>query len=152
MNGDRDKNEGNVVNKLRIMLVDDSSNLRHVIKRYIASGEFGMELIFFEAGDGAVAMQTIQEQDVIGEPIDVIFLDWMMPRVTGYEFLMQIKSMEPFKERPFIVMLTAETYAEQINAIQKYNVDAYVTKPFTQEDLVSTLMKIVDGKGLKRAV
>ncbi len=111
-----------------------------------------MELIFFEAGDGAVAMQTIQEQDVIGEPIDVIFLDWMMPRVTGYEFLMQIKSMEPFKERPFIVMLTAETYAEQINAIQKYNVDAYVTKPFTQEDLVSTLMKIVDGKGLKRAV
>jgi two-component system chemotaxis response regulator CheY len=140
------------MNKVRVMLVDDSTNLRHVIKRYLVAG-LKIEVEYFEAGNGVEAMVTLQEQNAIGDPIDIIFLDWMMPEMTGFEFLQQIRDMEPFKEKPSIIMLTAETYSDQMNAVLKYHVSAYVTKPFTQYDICLAVDKIINSREeLKHAV
>ena len=134
---------------LRILIVDDSPNLRKVIKSFLKThAELGTQLLFHEAGDGALAETVLQEQRAIDEPIDVIFLDWMMPRMTGLDFLKKIREVDSFKTSPSIVMLTAETYSENINACIKYGVSVYLTKPFTQTDVCAALDQCLKKRGL----
>ena len=68
----------------------------------------------------------------------------------------KIRSIDGFNDRPSVIMLTAETYSDQINACLKYNVDSYITKPFTREDLVNAIQrsldKLADKGRLKHAV
>jgi DNA-binding response OmpR family regulator len=134
---------------LRILIVDDSTNLRQVIKRYL---KVGITAEFFEASDGAVADGVIQEQFVMGSPIDVVMLDWMMPNFSGLDFLKKIRTTPGFEKEPAIIMLTAETYSEQINACMKYGVSSYITKPFTQEQLVEAVHKAIRDREMKHAV
>ena len=101
---------------VRILVVDDSTNLRQVIIRYLNLSKVPeYEFSFFEAANGSEAEQVLQECSAVGEPIDVIFLDWMMPTMTGHQFLTNVRSIEKFKHSPQVIMLTAETNSEQIN-------------------------------------
>ena len=132
---------------IRILIVDDSDNLRKVTRRYISSGEGSdYQFEFEEASDGVQAEQVLQECLIMGNPIHIIFLDWMMPKMNGQEFLEKIRSTETFKIRPAIIMLTAETNSEQINACLRHKVAKYIIKPFTQETIVTTVMEVLAGK------
>jgi DNA-binding response OmpR family regulator len=134
---------------LRILIVDDSANIRQVTRRYIAAS-FDIEA--FEAGNGEDAEMTLQECLALDTPIDIVILDWMMPKMSGLEFLKKIRSTTLFSKSPSIIMLTAETYSEQINACMKYGVSVYLTKPFTQNELAEAIQKILTTGELAHAV
>ena len=146
----------NPCRKVKILIVDDSSNLRQVIKRYLQMAQTeGYLFEFDEACNGYEAEQKLQEAAVIDEPFEIVFLDWMMPKVTGYEFMKKIREIEIFKVMPSIIMLTAETNSEQINACMKYGVSKYIIKPFTQEMLANVIHELLEGKadgGIKYAI
>ncbi len=141
---------------VRILIVDDSSNLRQVIRRYLEAAkgdEYHFE--FEEALDGSEAERKLQEGLIFDQPIDIVFLDWMMPTMTGHQFLEKIRSIEVFSKKPSVIMLTAETNSEQINACLRYKVSKYIIKPFTQEMLTSVLLEVIAGRadgGVKYAV
>jgi two-component system chemotaxis response regulator CheY len=135
--------------KLRILLVDDSQSLRKLIRGFIESN-FDAEI--FEAGDGEAAERILQEQSILTEPVDLLVLDWMMPKVSGYALLKKIRSTAGFFKQPSVIMLTAETYPDQINACMKYEVSKYLIKPFTQEQIKGAIGEIIQERGLKDAV
>ncbi len=128
--------------RLRVLLVDDSSNMRTIVRNFL---EKHFEVEVFQSGNGEEAENLLQECSVMDEPIDILFLDWMMPKRTGLEVLQSIRSSERFKLDPKVVMLTAETYPEQINACVKYGVSQYLTKPFSEDDLVRAVRKTLDS-------
>jgi CheY-like chemotaxis protein len=131
----------------RILIVDDSKNIRQVIRRYLELGVYDQVVLhFYEANDGDEAEDLLQNQLINHEPIDLVFLDWMMPKVTGYDFLKKIRGTQVFKENPKIVMLTAETNTEQFEACLKFGVSRYVLKPFTQEMLIEVLQQVIRGE------
>lgn len=134
---------------MRILIVDDSPSLRSVIKGFVL--KILPDAIISEAGDGIMAEVVLQEGFVLGEPIELIFLDWMMPRLSGRDFLANIRNIDQFKKAPDIIMLTAETYPEQVNSVIKYNVTAYVTKPFSLEDISAAIDKVLTNKKLEKA-
>ena len=129
---------------LRILIVDDSSNMRQIIMRYISKE---LNPVFLEAPNGEVAEKILQEGLLMEAPIDLIILDWMMPKMTGLELVQKIRSVEAFSKIPGIIMLTAETYADQINACMKYNISAYLTKPFTLDELNIGILKALKECG-----
>lgn len=133
---------------MRILIVDDSQSIRTVIKSYVLKALPSAKI--FEASDGIIAEIILQESHITDEPIEVIFLDWMMPRLSGKEFLSNIRAIEQFKIAPEIIMLTAETYPEQINSVVKFNVSSYVTKPFSAEDIAKAIDKIIEKNKLKQ--
>ncbi len=135
--------------KLRILIVDDSKSLRTMIRGFI---EDYSEIEIFEAGDGEEADVILQEKSALQEPIDLVFLDWMMPKVSGFALLQKIREMGGIFQQPIVVMLTAETYAEQINACVKYGVAKYITKPFTKDDVRATVEGLLVERGLRHAV
>lgn len=119
---------------MRILIVDDSTQIRAVIKRYLSSIQ-GQTIEFFQADNGNHAKLVLQEQYLYDNPIDVVFLDWHMPEKTGLEFLTEVRSTEMFNKFPLVIMLSAETYPHQIDACIKHGVLMYLTKPFTEEQI-----------------
>ena len=134
---------------MNILIVDDSPSLRAVIRGFVL--KVIPDAIINEASDGIMAEVVLQEGFILGEPIQLIFLDWMMPRLSGRDFLENIRKIDQFKLMPEVIMLTAETYPEQINSVIKYNVSAYVTKPFSLEDIASAIDKVNKKIKLKQA-
>ena len=135
---------------MNILIVDDSANLRHIIKKFVSTAFKDARLQ--EAGNGEEAMKLLQESSAMGAPIDIVILDWMMPKLSGFEFLKEMRETDVFKDSPEVIMLTAETYSTQINAALKYRVSSYITKPFTSDDLSQAITKVITMKGMKNAV
>lgn len=131
-----------------VLIIDDSSSMRRIVLRALD----GLDALFFEAGDGLEGETVVQEQAFLDQPIDVVILDWHMPNLTGLQFLQDLRSADAFKSRPAIVMLTAETYPEQIQACLKYGVSAYVLKPFEASELRTAVERALAGERSRHAV
>ena len=72
-----------------IMIVDDSSVTRKVIKKHIKSGPYSTcELV--EAPNGEAALETFKS----GQKVDVVLSDWNMPKMNGLEFIKGLRAFE----------------------------------------------------------
>jgi len=117
-----------------IMIVDDSRIMRNTVKGVFT----GVETVinFIEAKDGEEALSLLESQTV-----DLVLLDWNMPRLSGIEFLKQIRSMDRYKDLP-IIMVTSE--AAKFNVIEalKHGATDYITKPIKLDLFKSKLAKL----------
>ncbi|MDR2943358.1 MAG: response regulator [Treponema sp.] len=117
-----------------IMIVDDSRIMRNTVKGVFSGVESSCN--FVEAKDGEEAFALLDSQRV-----DLILLDWNMPRLSGIDFLKQIRAMDQYKELP-IIMVTSE--ASKINVIEalKNGATDYITKPIKLDLFKSKLAKL----------
>ena len=106
-----------------ILLVDDFAITRRIIKSHLS--RLGYTNIF-EAGNGKEALTVAK---VNFSQIALIFLDWMMPEMTGIEFLRMIKAVPQFKHFK-VIMVTAENKPENVREAQQAGVNNYILKPF----------------------
>jgi len=112
--------------KYNVLIVDDESLARQVIKKYLEDRE-DME-ICAECSDGFECLKAMTLYKV-----DIIFLDIQMPRITGFELL------EVLQEKPQIIFTTAfDQYA--IKAFEMNAVD-YLLKPFSKARFTEALNK-----------
>ncbi|MGE5417276.1 MAG: response regulator, partial [Acidobacteriota bacterium] len=98
----------------------------------------GMGYELLEAKDGLDALTVLSRCN----PNDValILLDWNMPVMNGYEFLLRLKATEEFKDLKVMMVTTESEKMSVIKAIQA-GACHYITKPFTQEDLTKRIME-----------
>lgn len=76
---------------------------------------------------------------------DLIIVDILMPKTTGYDFIEKIKLHEKFKHIPFI-FLTAKGLTQDRIKGHKLGCNAYVSKPFEPEELEQIIKNIVSQK------
>jgi two-component system chemotaxis response regulator CheY len=88
-----------------------------------------------EAENGKHALTVLGTEEV-----DLIISDWIMPEMTGIEFLKACKGDDNIKKIPFI-MVTAEAQKDNIMEAIKSGVDNYIVKPFTPEKLREAIDK-----------
>jgi two-component system chemotaxis response regulator CheY len=108
-----------------IMVGDDSRIMRNTVKGVFFF--FLSALNFVEVKDGEEALALLETQKV-----DLILLDWNMPRLSGIGFLKQVRAMDQYRDMP-IIMVTSE--ASKINVIEalKNGATDYITKPIKLE-------------------
>jgi two-component system chemotaxis response regulator CheY len=118
------------------MIVDDSRIMRHTVKG-VFSG-ITSTCKFIEAQDGEEALELLESQP---QTVHLVLLDWNMPKLSGIDFLKQVRAMEKYKEMP-IIMVTSE--ASKFNVIEalKNGATDYITKPINLELLKSKLAKL----------
>ena len=115
--------------KIRALVVDDSRVMRNLVMKSLRETELG-EFEFFEAEDGKDALDTLSLQ-----PIDIMYVDWNMPNMSGVQFVAKVRSSERSKRTP-IIMVTSERGIGKIeDALDRAGADAYITKPFTVDEL-----------------
>ena len=125
---------------MTIMLVDDSRIMRTTIKG-VFSG-LKIDCIYVEASDGMEALALL---DMF--PIDLILLDWNMPKLSGIDFLKQVRAMEKYKTLP-IIMVTSETAKFNVIEALKNGVSDYITKPINADLFREKVTKLPLFKGI----
>ena len=118
---------------LTILVVDDESRMRKLIKDFLKQKDFNI----LEAEDGEVALKVYNENK---DTINLILLDVMMPKLDGWSVLRQIRQEN--KSIP-IVMLTARTEEQDELFGFELGVDEYIAKPFSPKILVARVEAIL---------
>lgn len=121
---------------MKILAVDDAHIMRRIIGRCVT--ELGGELV--EAENGRQALETLAAQP--GQ-IQLIFMDWNMPVMTGYEALVQIKANPATRDIPVVMATTEAGKADILKAIAA-GAAGYIVKPFQKETLITKVKEILN--------
>ncbi|PCJ18036.1 MAG: response regulator [Candidatus Cloacimonadota bacterium] len=119
----------------RILCVDDSTTLRKSV--LMALDVIDVEII--EAEDGVIGLETLEKEK---GKFDLILLDWFMPNMNGQQFLEAVKADTRYKTIPVVMLTTATDKIRMIQAIRT-GAKHYLTKPFTQEDLLIRVVQVL---------
>ncbi len=114
---------------LKVVLIDDSKTIRQSAKALLERA--GCDVV--TASDGFESLAKIVEH----QP-DVIFIDITMPRLDGFQTCALIKQNSRFNHIP-IVMLTSKDGLFDRARSKLVGAEQYITKPFTQEELLEVL-------------
>nr|YP_009498041.1 Ycf29 [Gracilaria changii]ART65304.1 Ycf29 [Gracilaria changii] len=122
----------NYDNKKKILLIDDNIDLLNSMASYLISENFKVHI----TTNGYNALQNLE----IIQP-DLIITDIIMPNIDGYELVQKIRSEQNQNNIP-IIFLTAKGMTP--DRILGYNLgcNAYLTKPFYPEELISIINNI----------
>jgi len=123
---------------MKILSADDSLIMRRIIRGAVEV--LGYD--FIEAVDGIDALEKLEEHF---QEINLILLDWNMPRLDGFSLLKQIKADPRFKDIP-VAMITTESEKSKVAEAVKNGAINYVMKPFSQEDLITKILESL-GEG-----
>ena len=119
----------------KILVVDDEPNIITMIKSRLKAN--GYDVI--TACDGQEGLEKAQNENP-----DLILLDVMMPKLTGYKVARLLKFDSSFNDIP-IIMLTARSQEKDIELGATVGVNMYITKPFEPEELLEAI-KILLGE------
>ena len=119
------------MNKLKILVVDDESRMRKLVRDFMEKQNFAV----LEAGDGSEALDIFFDN----QDIALIILDVMMPKMDGWQVCREVRG---YSEVP-IIMLTARS--DERDELQGFElgVDEYISKPFSPKILVARVEAIL---------
>lgn len=120
--------------KINVLIVDDSSVMRLMIKRTISLSDMNVDIVF-EAENGKEGLEILDQNR-----IDFIILDMNMPVMDGMKMLLAIKKKADTKHIPVLIVST-ESNEERIKAIVELG-SGFVHKPFTPEILKDEIFRI----------
>ncbi len=116
---------------MRILIVDDSSTIRKIIRKPLI--ELGFNDIV-EAENGLDALKKLSG-------VNVIFLDWNMPVMNGLKFTRALRANKDMDNIP-IVMVTTEGGEAQQQEAMKEGVNLYLVKPISKDKLLEKIKEI----------
>src|SRR5690606_33180428 len=114
----------------KFCVVDDDPDILDVTGTILKS--LGCEAILLK--DGYSLLELLKEAGHAQE-FDAIFLDIMMPGISGLEVLEKLKSEDHTKDIP-VIMLTAKDRGAEIITGYQLGAHYYITKPFSKDQLV----------------
>ena len=126
----------------RILVVDDSNTIRRVVCGILE--RHGFEPDGAADGQRAVEMLTSAEQ-----PYELVLLDFVMPKMNGFQFCRAIRSREEWKRLP-VLLMSAKTDRIREQFVQQTGALDAITKPFDAQALVAmvehALKKVAAGQ------
>nr|HEX4315827.1 response regulator [Kofleriaceae bacterium] len=116
-----------------IMVIDDSSSMRALVKQTLAGA--GHQIV--EACDGLEALDKLRLAKV-----ELVLCDVNMPRLDGLGFVRQARALPACKFTP-ILMLTTEVDPEKKRIAKEAGATGWLVKPFQPAQLLATIGKVL---------
>lgn len=136
-----------VLTNLRVLVADDHFLIRQFVRNTLREAKINnVEM----AADGNEAIEQIQKAKDVNLPFDIVFLDWNMPTISGFEVLTYFRARPEYADAAF-VMLTAESEQQNIMKAIKAGATSYIVKPVSPADLSKKLFEINEWIKRKRA-
>jgi DNA-binding response OmpR family regulator len=117
----------------RVFIAEDEPNILESLSFLL--GREGWEVT--SALDGNAALEQLNNQALP----DVVILDIMLPHRNGFEILRQLRASPRTSKLPVIV-LTAKGQEKDRKTAQEIGADAFVTKPFSNRDVIEQVKKL----------
>lgn len=127
------------MDKIRALIVDDSSVMRKIVERSLRQAGLDISQVL-EAGNGAEGLAAVQNNKV-----DLILCDINMPVMDGLEFVKQLAGVENAKGVP-VVMITTEGSEGHVVQALSAGARGYLRKPFTADQVKEHVLPVLAGK------
>ncbi|MEO8893561.1 MAG: response regulator [Coleofasciculaceae cyanobacterium] len=125
----------------KILVIDDSKVIRMRVREMLPPGNFEV----LEAKDGVEGLNLIRQ-----ERPNLIMLDFLLPKMSGWEVFQQIQTSRELQTIPLVLMSgRKEEVAEKIT--EPFEYFAFVEKPFEKKQLVEAIKEAM-GKAKNRPV
>jgi|TARA_Y100000310_G_scaffold49418_1_gene45689 DNA-binding response OmpR family regulator len=125
--------------ELAALVVDDAGFIRDMVKKSVRREFANVDVDL--APNGKKAQKLLKEKKY-----DLVLCDWEMPEMDGDELLRWVRAQEDCSKTPF-VMVTSRGEKSFVVKAAEAGVNGYLTKPFTNEQLVQTVTKIFKKTG-----
>lgn len=113
----------------KILVIDDSRVIRNMVRDMLPKGNFQV----LEAKDGLEGMNCIRQ-----ERPNLIMLDFLLPRMSGWEVFQQIQSQPDLQNIPLVLMSgRREEVTEKIS--EPFEFFEFIEKPFEQKQLIEAI-------------
>jgi DNA-binding response OmpR family regulator len=117
---------------MRVLFVEDDQHLRDTVKQVLS--------------DEGLDVHTVPDAVNLGEELstqnpDLVLLDHMLPRKTGYQCVEEIRNNEKYRNLP-IIMVTGVGDKELVVRALDAGADDYVTKPFVARELLARIRAV----------
>ena len=116
-----------------ILVADDEPHIGRIIKMKLEQGPFRVSIVY----DGQEAIDFINA----GDPVDLVLLDLMMPKLSGLDVLRQVREQDSFKSLPCII-LTAGGDAKHERDALALGATQFLTKPFSPKKLYALVARL----------
>jgi CheY-like chemotaxis protein len=121
---------------LRVLVVDDIALNHDIFARQIAAYGIATESVL----DGFAAMAALERAWHMGNPFDVVFLDHMMPGISGVELVRRIRENKALAETRLVMVSSAGIQGVPREVLAM--LDAKLDKPVRQHELLDCLVRI----------
>ncbi len=118
----------------RALLVEDNEHMAYLLDFMLRRA--GFEVIL--AANGRDAQSVIDNV----KPVDVVLLDLMLPYVSGYQLISEIRGHPDWQQVP-IVVLSAKVLEQDVVKAFDLGANDYVTKPYRPQELLARLRRVV---------
>ncbi len=93
------------------------------------------------AAGGRAGLKAVRETSP-----DLVLLDLMMPDMDGWEVYQQMKADEATRDIPVIVVTARAQSIDKILGLHIAKVDDYISKPFSPQELLNSVEKVLAGQ------
>ena len=124
----------------KVLIVDDNLQNLELLEAYL---EGAPDLAALRATGGAEALDVVRRHHP-----DLILLDIMMPRMSGYEVCKTLKS-DPATSDIAVIMVTALNEFADVERGTEVGADDFVSKPVNRHELIARIRKILDVRRQK---
>ncbi|NQZ78716.1 MAG: response regulator, partial [Ekhidna sp.] len=135
-----EKEQVNVQNISKLLLVDDNARSRDIIKDILTQFNIKVEV----AKSGHEGLEKIEKN---WTKYDVILLDHLMPEISGEEVVVKMNEiLPPNSIHPPLVLMCNSFQMEVCQELRsKYQISSFLDKPITRADLLNVIASIADG-------
>jgi two-component system chemotaxis response regulator CheY len=131
--------------KLRALVVEDCSAMRKLLMQALPLTGLA-EFQFTEAEDGLEALSKCSPGK-----IDIIFVDWNMPKLSGVGFVRKLRASEKTSQIPIVMVTGNGTTGNVQEALDEAGADLYITKPYTVDELRKKLTRLIEEMAEKQS-
>ena len=125
-----------------IMMVDDEPTTMEVMQSYLEDAGYQR---FVLVEDSTQAMATIEER----RP-DILLLDLMMPEVTGFEILQQVRAHSRLSHLPVIILTSSSDAATKLQALDQGATD-FLAKPVDPSELTLRVRNTLAARAYQKS-
>lgn len=111
-----------------ILVVDDEPQILNIMEKFIQEAGH----LFIGSSGGEEALKLLSDVEV-----DVIISDYHMPRMNGTQFVTKVRKMDD--EVPILFLSSSSTLSEYEKDKDKLGISGLIIKPFTKEDIFSSI-------------
>jgi two-component system chemotaxis response regulator CheY len=114
---------------MKVLIAEDDALLRQMLRGALATAGYQI----FAVADGLEAWEVLQR-----EHVRLLIVDWVMPGLDGPELIRRIRGAG-WPGYTYIILLTAKSGRDEIVEGLKVGADDYLTKPFSQDELLARM-------------
>ncbi|UCF27841.1 MAG: response regulator [Chloroflexota bacterium] len=121
----------------KVIYFEDDNDMVELVR--IILGREGYQIN--GVAEGLAGIKAVQQ-----ESPDIVLLDLMLPDMEGWEIYQQLKHNESTADIPVIVITAKAQSIDKVLGLEIAKVDDYISKPFTPQELIERVNKVISGR------